>query len=273
MTIVEYSFKDNSLNKTYSVELDTTKFFKTANEIKEYLLNNNSSIRFNKEFGDGIYNLDIKDSNNVKHFIEEIESDIATNKIPRFIMSYQVFKNKKDILNLILDLKKSCERLEQTKDDNNLVSPEKYKAFVQSYNDNYIELAQIKKDTENKSWECLKNNWVEIKEYLSTFLVDKAEQAKLRLKQSQAKYYQKKKALLGIESKPKLTAEEKAERYKEQLKKANKTYYEKKRAELIELGVMKPKQTEEEKRIAKQEANKRYYAAKKQKLEILEDDV
>ncbi len=266
MTIIEYSFKDNSLNITYSVELDTEKFFKTANEIKEYILNN--PIIFNKEFGDNsIYYLDIKHSNNVNHFIEEIESDIATNKISRFIVKYQVFKNKKDILKLILDLKKSCEGFEQTKNDNNLVSPEKYKAFVQSYNDNYIELSQIKKDTENKSWECLKSNWTEIKEFLSTFLVDKAEQAKLRLKQSQAKYYQKKKALLGIESKPKLTAEEKAERYKEQLKKANKTYYEKKRAELIELGVMKPQQTEEEKRLAKQEANKRYYASKKQKLE------
>jgi hypothetical protein len=33
---------------------------------------------------------------------------------------------------------------------------------------------------------------------------------------------------------------------------------------------MKPKQTEEEKRIAKQEANKRYYASKK--LKVTEED-
>ena len=247
-TIVVYNFKDDC--KTIEGEYDTDKYFKTVDEIKNYIID--FPIKFWESTDDDELYLNLKNSKNVAHFINEIETNIKSNKIPRFISEYQM-------LNL-LGIKKLVGNL-----------PAYEEKRIKKYKEEYEILLNVSRVAKEKSFNCLKNNWTEIKDYLSTFLADKAEQAKLRLKQSQAKYYQKKKALLGIESKPKLTAEEKAERYKEQLKKANKTYYEKKRAELIELGVMKPKQTEEEKRIAKQEANKRYYASKKQNLETLED--
>lgn len=244
-TIVEYKFKNEY--KTIEGEYDAEKYFKTADEIKNYIANH--PIKFWEDFDDEIY-LNLKNSKNVEHFINEIDTNIESNKLPRLISEYQAL-NLSSIRKLI----------------DNLSNFEEQK--ILKYKEEYQKLLYLSKATKEKSFDCLKNNWEEIKEYLSTFLINKAEQAKLRLKQSQAKYYQKKKALLGIESKPKLTAEEKAEKYKDQLKRANKKYYEKKRTELIELGIMKPKQTPDEKRIAKQEANKRYYASKKQKLETL----
>jgi len=82
------------------------------------------------------------------------------------------------------------------------------------------------------------------------------------VKEAKARYYQKKKAELGIEPKPKLTAEEQAAK-KEQVAKANKKYYEKKKSKLLELGVMRLIQTEEEKKLSRKEANKRYYENRK----------
>lgn len=253
MTILSYTFTNADNDKTYSGEFDTDMNFTTANDIKEYILK--QEIKFWNDFNDNLI-LDIKDKESIAHFISEIEKAIETNKlIPRFISERQKFYSVKTrIANLI----KAYPSYESKR--------------IERYTMEYNELVRQDDKTRNTSWDCLKSNWMEIKEFLLSLAVDKAEQAKIRLKISQAKYYQKKKALLGIESKPKLTPEEKAERYKEQLKKANKTYYEKKRAELIELGVMKPKQTEEEKRIAKKEANRRYYASKLQKQQELYEE-
>ncbi len=253
MTIIAYAFTNADDDKTYQGEFDTEMYFTTANDIKEYILKD--KIKFWNDFNDDLF-LDIKDKESIAHFIHEIEHAIETNKVmPRFIVERQAFNCvKARIENLIKSLPNYLEKR------------------IERYNSEYQELVLQNNKTKQSSWNCLKNNWTEIKEFLLSLAVDKAEQAKLRLKVSQAKYYQKKKALLGIESKPKLTPEEKAERYKEQLKKANKTYYEKKRAELIELGVMKPKQTEEERRMAKKEANKRYYESKLQKQQAAEQE-
>lgn len=259
MSILTFDFKSD--NNTYTGEVDSDNYFKSVSDIKEFIMN--KKILFWEEFEDNRY-FDIKNSGSIQHLINEIEEKIinngkVTSSYPRFIAEelQPLFSGgrRMSIKRLIDDLPKYEDKK------------------INKYKSQYEQLIQVEKETKSKSWECLKNNWSEIKEFLLSLAVDKAEQAKQRLKISQAKYYQKKKALLGIENKPKLTAEEKAERYKEQLKKANKTYYEKKRLELIELGVMKPKQTEEEKRNAKKEANKRYYDSKKLKVAELENKV
>jgi len=257
MSVLSFDFKDEDNNKTLTGEVDSENYFKSVNDIKEFIMN--KPIKFWDEFEENLF-LDIKNTGSIHHFIEEIEESITkTNdgkiSYPRFISEeLQNFSKTK------LFIKKLINKL-----------PSHMVERKTRYNLEYDQLIQVEKDTKMKSWEHLKNNWSEIKEFLLSLAVDKAEQAKQRLKISQAKYYQKKKALLGIENKPKLSAEEKAERYKQQLKNANKKYYEKKRLELLELGVMKPKLTEEEKVIAKKEANKRYYASKKSKVTEKED--
>jgi hypothetical protein len=137
---------------------------------------------------------------------------------------------------------------------------------------------QLEKNMNTKNWDFIKENWDEIKAILNTFWVDKYAQQKLRQKNSQSKYYFKKKDALGKVKKPTLTPEEKAEKYKEQIRKANLRYYEKKRTELIELGVMKEKQTEEEKKQLIKERNSINYKNRKEqqkelkKIELKEID-
>lgn len=238
-TVVEYAFQSDF--NTVSGEYDTEKYFRAADEIIHYIAH--SKIKFWTDCDGDLY-LNLANSKSVEHFINELETGMEANKVPRFISEYQPLPLLA-IKNIIKD------------------TPHHMEKRIARYTADYKQLLEMSKATKEKSVDCLRNNWTVIKQYLSTYLADnKAERAKLRLKQSQAKYYQKKKAELGIVAKPTLTAEEKAEKYKEQLQKANKKYYEKKRAELIEVGVMKPKQTDEEKRIARQEANKRYYASK-----------
>jgi hypothetical protein len=254
MSVVSYDFTNEDNDKTFTGEVDANNYFKSVNDVKEFLLNKEIRFEANNEFEDNPL-LDIKNAGSSRHFINEVDDFIIKNanklSFPRFINEIQPFsKTKRSIRRLIDNIPSYHEKLKST------------------YESDYQQLLQIEKETKMKSWDLFKHNWMEIKEFLSSMAVNKDEQAKQRLKISQAKYYQKKKALLGIEPRQKLTPEEKAERYKEQLKNANKKYYEKKRTELLELGVMKPKQTEEEKRIAKQEANKAYYASKKQKKAV-----
>lgn len=258
MSVLTYDFANDDNTKTLTGEVDADNYFKSVNEIKEFIIN--KQIKFWDDFEDNMF-FDIKSTGSIHHFIEEIEDSMTKNNdgkisYPRFITEelQQFSKNKNAIKRLIDNL------------------PSYLNKQINEYKPQYQELIQLEKETKNKSWSLMKSNWEELKEFLLSLAVDKTTQMKQRLKLSQAKYYQKKKALLGIENKPKLTAEEKADRYKEQLKKANKTYYEKKKTELIELGVMKPKQTEEEKRNAKQEANRKYYAAKRMKQDTEEED-
>ena len=56
---------------------------------------------------------------------------------------------------------------------------------------------------------------------------------------------------------------EKVEKQKERCRQVSKAYYAKKRAALIELGLVKPPQTEEEKLVAKKIKNKLYYEKRK----------
>ena len=253
MTVVEYTFE------SHTAEMDTDKYFKDKNDIIEYLSKN--KIKYYPSHNTTSH-LDLDEDNSIKQFIKTIEENIANNKTPTFILFIQIFSCEKKIKDLV-------ERKKKSRDDpiseESLITPSDYKASVDRTVSQYEELKSIQKDTEQKSFECLKNNWTEIKEHLLTIKERKAEQYKLKLKIAKAKYYQKKKEELGIQPKPTLTAEEKAEPYKEQVSKASKKYYEKKKEELLELGVMKPKQTEEEKKLARKEANKRYYENKKLK--------
>ena len=262
MSLVEYTFVD-SHSMSYTCYIDTEKFFTSSSQIIHHILNENIQFYYIDSDGDKTnMKFNINNIKIVNKFIEAIESNILNNKIPTFILEIQHLKNCKKIEEIIEERKKYIEKYEPTWDSKNLMTPEIYKAATKKITDKFLELKSIKRDTEIKSFECLKTNWLEIKEHLLKFKEKKIEQYKQKLKETQAKYYQKKKAELGIEPKPKLTAEEQAAK-KEQVAKANKKYYEKKKSKLLELGVTRPIQTEEEKILARKEANKRYYENRK----------
>jgi len=263
MSLVQYTFTDEH-SMTYNSFVDTEKFFTSSSQIIHHILNEKTHFYYIDRDGDKIY-MEFNKNNikTVNKFINTIETNILNNKIPTFILEIQHIKNCKKIEEIIEERKKYIEKYEPTWDSKNLMTPEIYKAATKKITDKFLELKSIKRDTEIKSFECLKTNWIEIKEHLLKFEEKKIEQYKQKLKETQAKYYQKKKAEIGIKPKRKLTAEEQAEKYKEQLAKANKKYYEKKKAKLLELGVMRPIQTEEEKILARKEANKRYYENRK----------
>ena len=260
MSLVEYTFTDEYCIMTYNCFVDTEKFFTSSSQIMHHILNEKIHFYYIDSDGDKIY-MEFNKNNikTVNKFINTIETNILNNKIPTFILEIQHLKNCKKIEKIIEERNKHIEKYEPTWNPKNLMTPEIYKEHTKQILDNFLELKSIKRDTEIKSFECLKTNWLEIKEHLLKFKEKKIEQYKQKLKETQAKYYQKKKAELGIEPKPKLTAEEQAAKYKEQVAKANKKYYEKKKSKLLELGVTRPIQTEEEKILARKEANKRYY--------------
>ena len=269
MSLVEYTFVD-SHSMSYTCYIDTEKFFTSSSQIIYHILNEN--VQFYYIDSDGYktnMKLNINDIKTVNKFVETIEANILNNKIPSFILKRQPLDNLKKIEEIIEERKNHIEKYEPVWNPTNLITPEIYKANTKQITDIFLELKSIKRDTELKSFECLKTNWIEIKEHLLKFEEKKIEQYKQKLKETQAKYYQKKKAEIGIKPKRKLTAEEQAEKYKEQLAKANKKYYEKKKSKLLELGVMRPIQTEEEKILARKEANKRYYENMKLRNKVI----
>lgn len=260
MSLVEYTFTDEHSVMTYNSFVDTEKFFTSSSQIMHHILNEKIHFYYIDSDGAKIY-MELNKSNikNVNKFIEIIETNILNNKIPTFILEIQHLKNCKKIEEIIEERKKYIEKYEPTWDSKNLTTPENYKAKTKQITDNYLNLKSIKRDTELKSFECLKTNWIEIKQHLLN-QENKSEKLKLQIKEAKARYYQKQKA--EKLNKPQLT-EEQAEKYKEQVAKANKKYYEKKKSKLLELGVTRPIQTEEEKILARKEANKRYYENRK----------
>jgi hypothetical protein len=245
MTITEIEFPEyeyGTKQPTFiTKQVDTEAYFKSVNEVIEYFKDNEFLLEDNPEDDDFEREFNFNNPISVKNLINEIQNAINKSKTAFFML-----KQISSLKSLIAF---------QFKTHYTQQAREKYEPQLE-------ELLTLKRDVVKKSWSFIKENWTEIKSLLEPFSEAIIDQQKLRLKISQAKYYLKKKQALGKVNKPTLSPEEKAEKYKEQLKKANAKYYEKKRKELIDLGVMKEKQTEDEKKQIKKERNKNYYQSK-----------
>ena len=189
MSLVEYTFTDEH-SMTYNSFVDTEKFFTSSSQIIHHIVNEKTHFYYIDRDGDKIY-MEFNKNNikTVNKFINTIETNILNNKIPTFILEIQHIKNCKNIEKIIEERKKHIEKYEPTWDAENKTTPEIYKAATKQITDNYLNLKSIKRDTEIKSFECLKTNWIEIKQHLLN-QENKSEKLKLQIKEAKALYYQ-----------------------------------------------------------------------------------